>query len=161
MKVGRAFWFVLPAWLVPMISLGVYLGLAPNVITRSADVGSFVSAQVRPLGMFTGTTTAVRTTHGVLFVSGIFTAPAGEALVLRDSTEEGVQLCRRGSDQACADLVGHYVGEIPVVAHTWLTYSMRQDLGTALFFWFLLGLTATLLAAVAGTGQGDERAGRT
>lgn len=83
MKVGRAFWFVLPAWLVPMVTLGVFLGLSPNVITRQADAGSFVSAQIQPPGIFDGATTSVQTTHGMLFVSGVFTAPTGEVLILR------------------------------------------------------------------------------
>lgn len=159
MKVGRAFWFVLPAWLVPMVTLGVYLSLSPNVITGQADVGSFVSAQIQPSGILVGATTSVQTTHGMLFVSGVFTAPTGEALTLRDSTEDGVQLCRRGSEDACANLVGRYVGDIPTIAHTWLTYSVRQNLGTAIFYWFLFGLAGTAFAAVAGTWPREERAG--
>jgi hypothetical protein len=152
MKVGRAFWFVLPAWLVPIIAVSVYLGRAPNVITRQADAGSFVSAQVQPPGVFFGATTSVQTTHGILFVSGTFTAPTGEPLILRESTVEGMQLCRQGSDDACVELEGRYVGEIPAVgAHTWLTYSVRQNLKSACLWWFLFGLAGTAFAAIAGT----------
>lgn len=161
MKVGRAFWFVLPMWLVPVITVSMYLGLAPNVITRTADAGSFVNAQVRPPGVFIASTTMVQTTQGVLFVSGVFTAPKGETLVLRDSTKDGVQLCRRGSKDACAALVGRYVGDIPAVlgAHTWLTWSVRRNLKMACLYWFLFGLAASAIAAVAGTEPGEERGG--
>lgn len=155
MKVGRAFWFVLPLWLVPVITIGVYLGLSPYVVTRTADVGTFVSAQVRPPGVFDGATTSVQTTHGVLFVAGVFAAPTGERLVLRDSTEYGVQLCRRGSEDACAALVGRYVGDIPAIpgVHTWLTLPVRENLESACIFWFLFGLVATLFAASAGMDE--------
>lgn len=158
MKMGRAFWFVLLVWLVPVLTVGVYLGYTPDVITRSADVGSFVSAQVRPPGIFVGVTTSVQTTHGILFVAGAFTAPTGEPLVLRDSSWDGVQLCRQGSKDACAQLVGRYVGDIPAVpgVRTWLTHPVRLNLKMACLCWFLLGLAATLLAAIAGLGESQN-----
>ena len=154
MKVGWVFWFVLSVWLVPVVTVGLYLGLAPDVVTRAADAGVFVRAQVRPPGIFVDATSAVQTTHGVLFVEGVFTAPTGEALALRDSTEDGVQLCRQGRDDACAVLVGRYVGDIPAVpgARTWLTYPVRLNLEMACAWWFLFGLAATLFAVFAGAG---------
>lgn len=153
MKTGWVFWLVLSVWLLPVIAVGVYLGLAPSVVTRSADAGAFVNAQVRPPGIFVGTTTSVQTTHGILFVAGAFTAPTGEPLALRDSTRDGVQLCRRGSKDACAELVGRYVGDIPAVpgARTWLTYQVRQNLEMACVWWFLFGLVGTAFAGLAGT----------
>jgi len=155
MKMGRVFWFVLSVWLLPVVTVGVYLGFAPNVITRAADEGAFVRAQVRPPGIFAAVTTMVQTTHGVLFVDGIFTAPTGEGLVLQDSTREGVQLCRQGSEDACMALVGRYVGDIPAVpgARVWLTYPVRLNLEMACLYWFLFGLAATAWAAFAGTGE--------
>jgi len=158
MKVGRMFWFVLSAWLMPVVTLGVYLGLAPSVVMRAADAGAFVSAQVRPPGIFTAATTSVQTTHGVLFVAGVFTAPTGESLVLRDSTRKGVQLCRQDSKDACADLVGRYVGDIPAIpgVRAWLTYPVRLNLEMACVYWFLFGLVATALAALAGTGESQR-----
>lgn len=150
MKVRRVFWIVLSAWLLPVAAVSVYLVRAPNVVTRQADAGSFVSAQIQPPGIFHGATTSVQTTHGILFVSDVFTAPMGERLVLRDSTEHGVQLCRRGSEDACADLAGRYVGDIPAIpgVHAWLTHSLRQSLETARSWWFLFGLAGTSLVAV-------------
>lgn len=158
MKMGRAFWFVLPVWLVPVMTVVMYLGLAPDVITRRTDAGSFVSAQVRSPGILAAVETSVQTTHGVLFVEGAFAAPTGEPLVLRDSSRDGVQLCRRGSKDACAQLVGRYVGDIPAVpgVRTWLTYPVRQNLEIACFYWFLLGLAATVLAAFAGMGESQN-----
>lgn len=155
MKVRRMFWFVVSVWLLPVVTLGVYLGLAPSVVMRAADAGAFVSAQVRPPGIFTPATTSVQTTHGVLFVAGIFTAPTGESLVLRDSTRKGVQLCRQDSKDACADLVGRYVGDIPVVpgVRTWLTHLVRLNLEMVCAWWFLFGLSATVWAAIADTDQ--------
>lgn len=162
MKMGRGFWFVLPIWLVPVITISVYLGFAPDVVTHKADTGSFVSAQVRPPGVFDSSTTSVQTTQGVLFVSGVFTAPTGEPLVLlRDSTQDGVQLCRRGSDDACAALVGRYVGDIPAVPgiHTWLTYPVRLNLEAVWMMWFLSGLAASVYTAFQGTEPRVERVG--
>jgi hypothetical protein len=155
MKMGWVFWLVLSMWLLPLVTVGVYLGLAPNVVTRAADAGAFVRAQVRPPGIFAAATTMVQTTHGVLFVDDVFTAPTGEGLVLRDSTREGVQLCRQGSKDACVALVGRYVGDIPTVpgVRTWLTYPVRLNLEMVCAWWFLFGLAATVWAAIADTDQ--------
>jgi len=84
-----------------------------------------------------------------------FSTWRGEGLVLQDSTREGVQLCRQGSEDACMALVGRYVGDIPAVpgARVWLTYPVRLNLEMACLYWFLFGLAATAWAAFAGTGE--------
>lgn len=160
MKRNRTRWIVLVAWLLPTLAMGLAVGLAPNVVTREADAGTFVGAELRPGGgFFSHSVTAVHTTRGTLAVADFFTALRGTPLVIVDSTRDGLQVCSNTRRMVCSDLTGLYVGELMPVPHArvWLTFAQRQWLEILLSYWAVLGLGVFAWALLIGAGDGDER----
>lgn len=145
-------------WLIPSAAIILMLVWAPNVTTRTADVGSLVSTRPRPHGNFWGDpATIVQTTHGMFVANGIFSAMHGEPLVIRDTSRDGLMVCAKSPLATCAALTGNFVGSFTPVpgARAWLPFWFWVWLEPIAWVWGVLG-ALWFLIAVAGCSQNDD-----
>lgn len=128
--------------LVPPISIALTLWLTPTITSRTADVGTFVSARRWSGDNIWGEpVTTVYTTRGAIVVDGLFSALRGEALVIRDTNKEGIVVCATRTPATCAGLSGSFVGAFTPVpdAHIWLPHWSRWWLELIAWLWGALG----------------------
>lgn len=158
MKRNRVRWIVLIAWLLPTIALGLVVGLAPDVVTREADAGNFVSAELRPGGYFASSVMTVQTTRGTLAVDDYFSALRGTPLVVVDTSLSGLRVCSKAHRAVCSRLFGLYVGDLVPVPHApvWMTRNTRNWLSLLALSWGILGLAVFLLTLVATDNTLDD-----
>jgi hypothetical protein len=93
------------------------LHFTPLVVTSTGDAGTFQSAvSSRDL-------TNVRTSLGTLTVTGGFSAPDGQPLLLRYTNKRGLQLCPVGNLDSCAEVAGPWAGRMQPAEHVhhWYT----------------------------------------
>lgn len=138
-------------WLLPAGAIALTLWLTPNVVTRTGNVGAFVSAIVHPGNLFASDVTDVQTSAGSFAVSGTFSAQRGQALLVRDSTKGGLELCAMGDSTTCFALAGQYVGALnpSPASGAVLTFRVREILWLAAESWIVLGLLGFVLIIMA------------
>lgn len=82
----------------------------PDVAIRSADVGTFISADSSQGSFFAPTLTNVHTTGASSTVRGTFSAAVGRKLSAEDLNKPGLRLCVVGARASCAPLAGAWKG---------------------------------------------------
>jgi len=120
---AAAIFCLLPlAIVVPSAVLLLMLHFTPVVVTSTGDAGTFQSA------VSSKDLTNVWTSLGTLTVTGGFSAPAGQALLLRYTNKRGLQLCPVANLHACADVAGPWAGRMQPAAyvHHWYTIDFAR-----------------------------------
>lgn len=143
-------------WVLP-IALAIALWLAPSVVTREGDAGTFQSATVTPCGFGCETMTSVHTSRGTFVVLGVFaTALRGSAVTIRDTTAAGLELCTDAAAASCSPLASGYAGVLRIVAKPpWgLSYGARENGLLVCAFWIPLGVLMLVIHLI-GTEEDD------
>lgn len=136
--------------LLPIIAWIVLLSI-PDLVTRVGPAGTFLTAEATPCGYGCDTVTSVHTTAGTFLVAGVYaSALRGQAMVLRDSTGAGLQLCVDGTPAACARLATEYAGELRTVgkAPLGIGYGLRASAIEIGGYWFVVGLVALIVCGI-------------
>ena len=102
---------------VAPICLWTWQANAPSAAIRSADVGTFISADASQGGFFAPTLTNVHTTAGSITVLGTFSALTGRPLSVQDLNKSGVHLCVTGTPVSCVPLAGPWTGGLLPTSH--------------------------------------------
>jgi len=133
------------AIVLPSAVLLLMLHFTAPVVTSTGDAGTFQSA------VSSKDLTNVRTSVGILTVSGGFSAPTGQALLLRYSNKRGLQLCPVANLDACAEVTGPWAGRMQPAkyVHHWYTIDYaRHGLDSRNLLGILLMGILTLLASL-------------
>ena len=101
---------------VAPICLWTWQANAASAAIRSADVGTFISAESSQGGFFAPTLTNVHTTAGDISVLGTFSALRGRPLSVQDLNKSGLHLCVTGAPASCVPLAGPWTGGLQRVA---------------------------------------------
>lgn len=149
------------ALVVPSAVLLLMLHFTAPVVTSTGDAGTFQGA------ISSKDLTNVRTSLGTLSVTGGFSAPTGQALLLRYTNKHGLQLCPVGNLDACAEVAGPWAGRMQPVeyVHHWYTidYARHGINPGSLPAILLLGIVtflASLFAWVVEANRGSDATAR-
>jgi len=123
--------FAILLGVVAPICLWAWQARAPGAAIRSADVGTFISADSSQGGFFAPTLTNVHTTGGSITVLGTFSALRGRSLSVEDLNKSGLHLCVTDAPASCAPLAGGWVGGLVPTSHA-----------TKVFNFYKYGLTS-------------------
>lgn len=94
------------------ICLWTWQANAANAAIRSADVGTFISAESSQGGFFAPTLSNVHTSGGSIAVVGTFSALRGRPLSVEDLNKSGLHLCVKGAPASCVPLAGPWTGRL-------------------------------------------------
>jgi len=133
------------AIVLPSAVLLLMLHFTAPVVTSTGDAGTFQGA------VSSKDLTNVRTSVGILAVSGGFSAPTAQALLLRYSNKRGLQLCPVANLDACAEVTGPWAGRMQPAeyVHHWYTIDYaRHGLDSRNLLGILLMGILTLLASL-------------
>lgn len=135
------------AIVLPSAVLLLMLHFTAPIVTSTGDAGTFEGA------VSSKDLTNVRTSLGTLTVTGGFSAPTGQALLLRYTNKHGLQLCPLGNLDACAEVAGPWAGRMQPVeyVHHWYTidyarHGINPGSLPAILLMGILTLLASLLA---------------
>lgn len=113
-------------WVVWLVTMGILWGVpglldiglrqTPDLVTASADVGTFISSTGSPGGFWTNPASTVQTTTGSIIVSGSFSGSIGQKLALEQRLKTGLQLCT-STGSVCAPLAGPWPGRLQPVPY--------------------------------------------
>jgi len=149
------------ALVVPSAVLLLMLHFTPLVVTSTGDAGTFQGA------VSSKDLTNVRTSLGTLTVTGGFSAPAGQALLLRYTNKHGMQLCPVVDLHACTEVAGPWAGRMQPVAymHHWYTidyarHGINPGSLPAILLMGIFILLASLLLWAIEFSRGSEAAAR-
>jgi len=148
------------AIVLPSAVLLLMLHFTPLVVTSTADAGTFESV------ISSKDLANVRTSLGTLTVAGGFSAPVGQALLLRYTNKRGLQLCPVTNTHACVEVAGPWAGRMQPVAyvHHWYTIDFARHqinpggLPGILAMGVVTLLASLLLWAVGGNRESDAAA---
>ena len=135
---------------VAPICLWTWQAHAPGAAIRSADVGTFISADASQGGFLAPTLTNVHTTAGSITVLGTFSALRGRPLSVQDLNKSGLQLCVTGVPTSCVQLAGPWVGGLLPTSHATKVFNFyRYGLTSENFTgWLAMGILVSLGALV-------------
>lgn len=159
MKTKHPILAALLKWLVPPVTMALTLWLTPTITLRTADAGTFVSAQPWAGNNLWGNpVTTVHTTRGAIVVDGIFSALRGEPLMIRDTNKQGMVVCAVRPSATCAELSGSFVGAfVPVPgARVWLPHWLRWWLAVSCWVWVGFGAIYVLLVCMVVYDDCDD-----
>lgn len=141
MRPGKIAVTLLAAWLIPTISLPVWMMATPNALVREASAGSVVTVTTHHSWNPMADRTTLHTTLGTFEIEGLHSAPRGQPLVIQDTTRDGEQLCIKGAPGTCVPFSGSYLGALPSVPHApvLLTHAVRTNLWVFTGFWGIAG----------------------
>jgi hypothetical protein len=152
--------FTILLGVVAPICLWTWQALAPGVAIRSADVGTFISAESSQGGFFAPTLTNVHTTAGSITVLGTFSALRGRPLSVQDLNKSGLHLCVTDATASCVRLAGPWTeGLLPTSNATKVFNFYRYGLTSENFGgWLAMGILVSLGALVMfGVAFGENR----
>ena len=148
------------AIVLPSAGLLLMLHFTPLIVTSTGDAGTFQSA------VSSKDLTDISTSLGTLTVTGGFSAPAGQGLLLRYTNKRGLQLSPVTNMHACAEVAGPWPGRMQPVAyvHHWYTIDFARHrinpggLPGILAMGVVTLLASLLLWAVGGNRESDAAA---
>lgn len=144
------------------ICLWTWQAHALDAAIRSADVGTFISADSSPGGFFAPTLTNVHTTGGSVTVLGTFSALRGRPLSIEDLNKSGLHLCVTGAPVSCVPLAGAWTGELVPISHVTKVFNFyRYGLTSENFVgWLAMGSILSFGALVMfGIAFGENQKG--
>jgi len=145
---------------VAPICLWTWQTHAPGAAIRSADVGTFISADASQGGFFAPTLTNVHTTAGSITVLGTFSALRGRPLSVQDLNKSGLHLCVTGAPTSCIRLAGPWAGGLlPTSRATKVFNFYRYGLTSENFEgWLAMGVLVSLgVLVMFGVAFGESR----
>ena len=135
---------------VAPICLWTWQANAASAAIRSADVGTFISAESSQGGFFAPTLTNVHTTAGDISVLGTFSALRGRPLSVQDLNKSGLHLCVTGAPASCVPLAGPWTGGLQPTSYATKVFNFyRYGLtGDNFEGWLAMGILVSLGALV-------------
>ena len=151
------FLFVVVVFVLPPTTLLLMLHFEPLVISQTGDAGIFETAASHD------DLTNVRTSTGVITVSGGFSALNGQRLMLRRSNKFGLQLCQAEDLGNCAEVSGTWTGtlqSIPQPNHWYMIDFAKHQINPgpllAILAMGVLTALAALLLVASGCADSDS-----
>ena len=126
---------------VAPICLWTWQANAASAAIRSADVGTFISADASQGGFFAPTLTNVHTTAGSITVLGTFSALRGRPPSVQGLNKSGPHLCVTGAPASCVRLAGPWTGGL-----------LPTPCATKVFNFYRYGLTSENLGGRLAMG---------
>lgn len=145
---------------VAPICLWTWQAHAADAALRSADVGTFISAESSQGGFFAPTLTNVHTSSGSITVLGTFSALRGRPLSIEDLNKSGQHLCVAGAPASCVPLAGAWTGGLIPTSHATKVFNFYKYGLTSENFvgWLAMGSLLSVVAlAMFGVAFGETR----
>lgn len=137
------------------IGLWTWQAHAAGAAIRSADVGTFISAESSQGGFFAPTLTNVHTSGGTITVVGAFSALRGRPLSVEEINKSGLHLCVAGAPSSCVPLAGTWTGGLLHTSHATKVFNFykygltSENFGAWLVMGSLLSFGALIMVGVA------------